>query len=413
MKEQKVLYISYDGMTDPLGRSQVIPYLIGLSATGIRFTLMSFEKPERYEKGKEAISSLLEYHHIKWIPQTYTKRPPILSTLWDVWQMRRAAEREYESKAYDIVHCRSYISALVGLWLKKRYGVKMIFDMRGFWADERIDGGIWPRDRQPYKAIYSFFKKKEKEYLLTADQIISLTDNAQQEMQSWQLCASPLPVTVIPCCTDLSKFDPDKIDHPQRTKLKAQLDIGDQDIIISYLGSLGTWYMLDEMLDFFAVALKTHPHLRFLFITADAPGIVYDRASRKNIPKEKIIVAESPYDQVATYLSLSQIAVFFIKPAYSKKASSPTKQGELMAMGIPMICNKGVGDVDHIIEDTQAGIALEAFTPAAYAYAAAQIDRLLTMDRTHIQQGGYHYYALSEGVKKYKGVYDRLKDING
>ncbi len=409
MADQKALYISYDGMTDPLGRSQVIPYLIGLTATGIRFSLMSFEKPERYEKDKKSISDLLQIHGIRWLPQQYTKRPPILSTLWDVWQMRRAAAREYEREPYDVVHCRSYISALVGLWLKRKYGVKMIFDMRGFWADERIDGGIWPRDRQPYSMIYDFFKRKEKEYLLTADQIISLTDNARLEMQGWKLRATPLPITVIPCCTDLSKFDPKKVDGSRRQALKAELGITDQDIVMSYLGSLGTWYMVDEMLDLFATALSTHTHLKFLFITADTPAIVYDKAKNKNIPADKIIVRQSPYDQVATFLSLSQIAVFFIKPAYSKKASSPTKQGELMAMGIPLICNKGVGDVDHIIEDTQAGIALEGFTQADYSYAASQIDRLLAIDHAHIQHGGYRYYALAEGVKRYKAVYDQLK----
>lgn len=45
-----VLYLSYDGMTDQLGQSQVIPYLQGLSKEGYSFTLISFEKPERFEK---------------------------------------------------------------------------------------------------------------------------------------------------------------------------------------------------------------------------------------------------------------------------------------------------------------------------------------------------------------------------
>ena len=38
-----ILYLSYDGMTDPLGQSQVLPYLAGLSKKGFRFHLISFE----------------------------------------------------------------------------------------------------------------------------------------------------------------------------------------------------------------------------------------------------------------------------------------------------------------------------------------------------------------------------------
>ena len=43
----KVLYITYDGLTDPLGASQVLPYLSGMADAGIKFTVISFEKKEK------------------------------------------------------------------------------------------------------------------------------------------------------------------------------------------------------------------------------------------------------------------------------------------------------------------------------------------------------------------------------
>ena len=64
---------------------------------------------------------------------------------------------------FHIVHCRSYISALVGLAMKKQFGTKFIFDMRGFWADERIEGGIWKLSHPLYRLIYKFIKKQEKQ----------------------------------------------------------------------------------------------------------------------------------------------------------------------------------------------------------------------------------------------------------
>ena len=51
------LYLSYDGMTDPLGQSQVLPYIIGLQQKGIAFTLISFEKIERFKEEGAAIKS--------------------------------------------------------------------------------------------------------------------------------------------------------------------------------------------------------------------------------------------------------------------------------------------------------------------------------------------------------------------
>ena len=52
---KNVLYLSYDGMTDPLGQSQVLPYIIGLSKKGYKFHLVSFEKPNRLRKIEKSL----------------------------------------------------------------------------------------------------------------------------------------------------------------------------------------------------------------------------------------------------------------------------------------------------------------------------------------------------------------------
>ncbi|MEI6853447.1 MAG: glycosyltransferase, partial [Bacteroidota bacterium] len=64
----KVLYISYDGMTDPLGQSQVIPYIEGLTKKGLEFHLLSCEKPERFATEFAQISEKLLQANIHWHP---------------------------------------------------------------------------------------------------------------------------------------------------------------------------------------------------------------------------------------------------------------------------------------------------------------------------------------------------------
>ena len=78
---KQVLYLSYDGMTDPLGQSQVLPYIIGLTQKGYRFHLISFEKPDRFKLHKEEIFKICKVNNITWVPLLYTKRPPLLSTI--------------------------------------------------------------------------------------------------------------------------------------------------------------------------------------------------------------------------------------------------------------------------------------------------------------------------------------------
>ena len=87
--KKNILFISYDGMTDPLGQSQVIPYLAGLSKYGYRFTILSCEKPQRFALNKKNIETILDTFHIKWVPLLYHKKPPVISSMYDVLMLKR------------------------------------------------------------------------------------------------------------------------------------------------------------------------------------------------------------------------------------------------------------------------------------------------------------------------------------
>lgn len=403
-----ILYISYDGMTDPLGQSQVIPYLKGLSKLGYRFTLLSFEKQERYESHREEISALLLSNNIEWVPLTYTKKPPIFSTLWDIYRMRQTAFALHKQKRFKLVHCRSYISAMVGLAMKRKEGVKFLFDMRGFYADERVEGGIWNLSNPAFKLIYNFFKKKEIDFFSHADYSISLTENGKREIQSWKsIERQPIPIQVIPCCADLDKFSRENVNEAALQKLKMQMGLSPNTFVLSYLGSVGTWYMPEEMLDFFKILLSKIPDARFLFITGDSPEHIQQLAKTKGVPEESILVSSARHAEVPLYLALSSWSIFFIKPVYSKKASSPTKQGEIMGMGIPHICNAGVGDVSDIVNSDKLGICISDFSRATYEAAANELCKAKT-DAIAIRAKAFEQYSLEAGVAKYYSVYQKL-----
>ena len=126
----RVLYITYDGLTDPLGQSQVLPYLAGLAAVGHRITVLSCEKPGRMAQDGNRMRRQCEAAGIGWTPLAYHKRPPILSSALDAAALQRAALRLHREQSFDIVHCRSYIPARAGLALKQRFGVKLLFTTR-------------------------------------------------------------------------------------------------------------------------------------------------------------------------------------------------------------------------------------------------------------------------------------------
>lgn len=403
---KKVLYISYDGMTDPLGQSQVLPYIIGLTKEGYEFHLISFEKIDRFKTHHRHIRSICAEHNIHWHPQDYQLKGGLLKTIKQVRRLNKVVKMLHRTHQFSIVHCRSYISALSGLKLKRKHDVKFVFDMRGFWANERVDGKIWNLDNFLYKQIYNFFKRKEIQFFRESDYTISLTENGRNEIESWDAFSDQKPkIKVIPCCVNLELFDPTNITIEDQTALKAKLGIDPTDFVLGYIGSIGTWYMLDEMLDYYKELQAKNPTAKFLFVSGEPPEMITSECEKKGISLDQIIITSTLHKDVPLHISIFDSSVFFIRASYSKKASSPTKQGEIMAMGIPLVCNSGVGDTDEIVERYKAGIVIKDFTPESYRAAFTEDH---TFDIDGIKTGANDYFSLTEGVSRYLSVYKAI-----
>lgn len=392
-------------MTDPLGQSQVLPYIKSLSKHGYEFHLISYEKPDRFAKHKKVIQQMCDEDNIQWHPQHYAQGKGLKNTLSQVRRLNKVAYYLHKKHTFDIIHCRSYISALAGMRMKSKFGTKFVFDMRGFWADERVDGGLWNLDNFLYKRIYNYFKRKERAFLKEADYVISLTENGKNEMLSWPSTKSDIRIKVIPCCTNLALFDPAKISAATKDQCRANLGISQDQFVLGYIGSIGTWYMLPEMMDYFAELQKERLDAQFLFVTGESPEKLKQVAQEKGIDPSAIAVTSVLHHEVPHYISLMDASIFFIKPSYSKKASSPTKQGEIMAMGIPLICNSNVGDTDLIVSRYKAGTVIDEFNVETYRNNIIQPE---AFNSTEIAKGAKDYFALDEGVERFLDVYAKI-----
>lgn len=388
-------------MTDPLGQSQVLPYIIGLRKHGYEFHLISFEKSEKFRKHKKHIETICNNNGIHWHPQDYIHKGGPLGTIGLAKRMKNVALYLHQKHNFAIVHCRSYIPALVGLKLKD-LGAKFIFDMRGFWADERVDGKVWSLKKPIFKLIYKYFKKKEKEFFRKADYTISLTENGKNEILSWSSTNPKIRIKIIPCCADLELFNKHRLDVTKQKKLKENLKIEHKDFILGYVGSIGTWYMLPEMLDYFKVLKSTKPNAKFLFLSGESPDKIKSLAASKNIDPKDIKVTSVLHDEVPEYIAIMDASIFFIRASYSKKASSPTKQGEIMAMGVPLICNANIGDTDLIVNRYKSGTVIDQFNIETYRN---NIIDPMDYSSNAISEGAKDYFSLTEGIERYLSVY--------
>jgi glycosyltransferase involved in cell wall biosynthesis len=291
--------------------------------------------------------------------------------------------------------------------MKKKFGIKFLNDIREFYADSRIDGGIWNKENFFFKNIYNFFKEKEKQAVVKSDGIICLTYAAEKIIKQWPEYKSNIPLQVIPCSVDIELFNPNNLSLSKKANLKAELNIKEDDFIISYLGSVGSWYLIEEMMQLFKLISNKYPKAKFLFISPNEK-LIEKEAQKLGLNKEKIIIKEAQRTEVPILLSFSRFSVFFIKPCYSKQSSSPTKHGEIMAMGIPVISNAGVGDVANIIEKYQSGIVLKELNKKEYDLALELMFDNKMFNKNQIRNGAIEFYSLDSAVEKYKNVYNLI-----
>jgi glycosyltransferase involved in cell wall biosynthesis len=396
-------------MTDSLGQSQVLPYLCGLTKLGYKFHLISLDKSEKFEQLSSVIYSICKENNIEWHPVNYTKNPPVLNTLYDLYRMRKLAIKLNKEFKFDMIHCRGYLPTLIAQSLKDKWGIPLIFDMRGFWINERVDGNIWNLSNPIFNIIFTTLKKREKTLFSNSETVVSLTRKAIpiiHEIEGGEIKSQT--IEVIPTCVDTDYFSLEKVDQKKRQQLIEGFNITESDFIISYLGSLSTWYLPEEMFDFFKRLLIKKPKSKFLIITQDDHEPYKALAIKKGIPLSQIILIAAIRSEVPTLLSLSNASLFFIKPAFSKAASSPTKLAELLSMKIPVICNGGIGDTEEIVKESETGIICNEFNDMAYDRAIDEFFNSKSLaDADRLREKSIELFGLKMGVEKYAAVYKK------
>ena len=400
------LYVCYYPLTEPLVQTQVVAYLEGLAANGHAIHLLSFEIEPLTSAKKRRVRADLRAKGIVWHHLKYHKRPSLPATIYDVICGVLKGLRLIRRHRIDVIHARAHVPATMGLILKKLTGVSLIFDIRGLMAQEYIDIGNWAADSLPVRLT----QKVQDLCIENADGIVVLTERAKTLLfgpNSIYKGTPPAPLQVIPCCADLTQIEAQEI---ERAQIREQLDLNDKTVMI-YVGKFGGWYLQAEMVDFFAKARETMPNLHFLVLSQSERELITKEFARAGLDETHFTLMQVAPARVGAYLWAADFSISFIEALPSKIASSPTKIGEYLAAGLPLICNTGVGDMDTIVEEHQVGVTLDNFTPANYSHAATAIVPLIGNEaiKERCQRAARAHASLQEvGVPRYCALYEQV-----
>lgn len=408
------LYVSRTGMLEPLGQSQVLAYLRGLSSE-YAVTLISFEREGDLADGAHLaqVEAICAEHGIRWVRLRYRRRPRILASAWNLGALVWHMWRETRHVNFRLIHARSYIPAAAAWAVSRVTSIPYIFDMRSLWPEELITSRRLRRGSWLHRVIFW----AERRLLADAGIVVSLTRAGARYLGDVHPGAlGDERLWVIPTCADLDRF------HPA-----LEPDTGGGGPLIGCHGSLTSgWFRMDLLAKMFDLIAERLPGARFEIITREDPTTVRraldasrdDAAGSGNVPsggapdwRARLSISAAKPSDIHLRLQRQDLSVFFYASgATSELGRSPTRMGEALGCGVPVVTNDGIGDVAEIIRDGNVGVVIDGEDPAALARAADAAVALL-LDAAvaeRCRQVAERIYSLDTGVRSYREIYRAL-----
>jgi glycosyltransferase involved in cell wall biosynthesis len=387
----QILYISIDGIMEPLGLSQVFKYLEKLSHNH-QINLITFEKKQdlKNKKKYDLMKKECSRNNIAWYARQHRSG---LGQIINILNVVFLPIYILCIKKISLIHLRSYMPGICIPVISILFRFKLIFDIRGFWANEKHDRLNWSK----YSYKFRFFKWLEKYLFNKADAVITLT-NASKDIIANHFKKLDSSIHVIPTCVDCDEFSNSKIFQSTDT------------IKIGYLGSTDTAYDFKTFCNLVnQISNQNGRNIELKVFTKDSKEIIKNILIEKKINISNLEVKFVERKDLPMELSQLSFLGFYLKENFSVQASMPTKIAEALACGIPIICNEFNGDIKKLIEKNSIGLIYnfsEDFDQNYYNKLSEMLsDKNLSNRCISVAR---NYFSLEEGSLKYNKIYKNL-----
>ena len=402
---QKVtsFYISPWSLSDPLCQSQSLSYIKCLAADKHRFALMTLENA-KFAASSEEISKTkkrLEKENIFWYPVKWQSGNSVFDKISSIIKTFSMGAKICFRHKPRIIHSRSSLPTFLSVPLAKVFRITFLYDADSLLSEEYADTNHLSRESSGFKLL----ARNEAKARRAAKQIIVLTETLKKDYQ--EKFGVKTSIEVIPCCVNTAKF---AFDAKAREKRRRELNLTDETLFV-YVGKYGSWYLVDETIDFFKTAIEAGEPAKLLIVTQDAPEVFRKVLHEKSVVETSYFITSAAHEEVTEWLSAADVGLALIKPLPSKRGSSPVKTSEYLVNGLPIVSNSGIGDLDALIENEQVGAVLRGFTEKDYAEALKKIEDLLKNKnlREHCRRTAYEYFDLETvGGARYRRLYREL-----
>jgi len=401
-KAQKTIFIfAYYSYKDPVFQSALLPYFIDFpEKEKFHFVILTFEqkKFKMTKEQEENIKDYLKQHNITWYKTIWRSgKLKIVKKFIDVvWGILFSAYLIVKYKPIGI-YAEGINSAMFSYHLSKIFNLPLMAHSFEPHSDYMLEGGVWSSNDWETKVAKSYENKiaHYATYIFTA---------TTQMVERINQNKSKTKAVRVPSCVDLNLF---KFSETDRNRIRSQFDLVAKDILITYLGKLGGMYLENEIFEMAQIFLeKKDNSFHFLIITQDDHKLLWEKVTKFGIPKDRIRIIKLEREEVPAYLSASDFGLVAVKQSPSRKFSSPIKDGEYWACGLPLLIFKGVSDDYLFCEANKIGIVIQDTSKSSFNEAYNQVVEWVKVeDKIQVRERCINFVKKDRDVKNYKELY--------
>ncbi len=360
--KENILIITYWDYNDALIQTYTLPYLKIISNTlshDSKLFLVTLNKSNKKTENSIPKTTNISFRY---------KKFGILGGL--MW-LKVVITLLYTIKKHKIttIHTWCTPAGAIGYVLSVLTRKKLVIDSFEPHAESMVEGGTWEKNGLAFKILFKLEKlqlKRAKEVICANEGMIEYSQRVYKIKKSRYF--------VKPACVDLNLFSYKNLKNEALLK-ELQLD---NKITCVYAGKFGGLYLENEVFSFFKTAIDYWgDKFRVLLLTSHSNEQIQNYMHQLNIPKEYIIRKFVAHNEVPNYMGLADFAISPIKSIPSRKFSTPIKNAEYWALGLPIVITQNISDDSDLISQNKIGSLIEELTPEAYLKCIKEIDLLL------------------------------------
>jgi len=276
----------------------------------------------------------------------------------------------------DVIHAHDPASAYYAVRLKKVLRVKVIFDMHGIGIEEQIYSKQLEENSFWHKRMTGI----EQYITRNADFIFCVSSKMREHVEMKHgVSKSKFVITPTNVDTDLFSYSED-----QKKEARSRLGLNNK-FVVTFMGHVKSWQINNILIGFLRHLKQKIGNVHFLILT-DRPKVFREIFEENNTKGDRYSIYFLKHDEVRNYAIAGDIGILLREDSIVNRVAAPAKFGEYLALGLPVVVTKGIGDTEDIINKYKVGVVLKGTDEGSINRCIEEILNMLNEKRSELSE---------------------------